>query len=152
MKKLTTSERLNQIMNERNIKQVDILEACKPYCKKYNVKLSKSDLSQYVSGTTIPRQDKLTILSFALKVNEVWLMGYDVPSEFGAFEKNGTEKDKTDLQNMIETQYGETSWQMFQQYHQLDLEDKAEIRGEIKAMLKSEKYAIQKEYANEQMR
>ena len=40
---------------------------------------------------------------------------------------------------------------MFQQYHQLDLEDKAEIRGEIKAMLKSEKYAIQKEYANEQI-
>lgn len=138
-------------MELKDLKQKDILEACKPYCKQYDVKFNKSDISQYVSGKTKPNQDKLFVLSQALQVNVAWLMGYDVPPELGAFEKNGTEKDKTDLQNMIETQYGETSWQMFQQYHQLDLEDKAEIRGEIKAMLKSEKYAMQKEYANEQI-
>ena len=44
--KSTLADRLKQIMRERNIKQVDILEACKPYCKKYGVKLEKNDLSQ----------------------------------------------------------------------------------------------------------
>jgi len=77
--KTTTADRLKQIMHERNIKQVDILELCQPYCKKYNEKLGKSLLSQYISGSVVPGQNKLTILGLALNVNEVWLMGYDVP-------------------------------------------------------------------------
>ena len=81
MKSSSTSERLKQIMQERNLKQVDILEACQPYCKKYGVKLKKNDLSQYVSGKVTPKQNKLSILGMALNVNEVWLMGYDVPKE-----------------------------------------------------------------------
>ncbi len=81
MEKATTAERLRQIMQERNLKQVDILELCKPYCKKYNEKLGKSILSQYLSGSVIPGQSKLTILGLALNVNEVWLMGYDVQKE-----------------------------------------------------------------------
>ena len=46
MKKFTTADRLKQIMGERGLKQVDILEACKPYCEKYHVQLKKNDLSQ----------------------------------------------------------------------------------------------------------
>ena len=34
MKELTTADRLKQIMSERGLKQVDILEACKPYCER----------------------------------------------------------------------------------------------------------------------
>lgn len=41
--------------------------------------MNKSDLSQYVSGKVEPNQDKLFVLGNALKVNEAWLMGYDVP-------------------------------------------------------------------------
>ena len=48
MKKFTTADRLKEIMTKKKIKQVDILEACKPFCEKYNVKLKKNDLSQYV--------------------------------------------------------------------------------------------------------
>lgn len=81
MKKYSTSDRLKQIMNEQNLKQVDILEKAKPYCLKYNVKLGKSDLSQYISGRNNPAQKKLTILGLALNVNEAWLMGFDVPME-----------------------------------------------------------------------
>lgn len=81
MKAYKTNQRLKQIMEERNLRQVDILRAAEPYCKKYNIKLGKNDLSQYVSGKVEPGQDKLTILSFALNVSETWLMGYDVPME-----------------------------------------------------------------------
>ncbi len=66
-------------MNKKGLRQVDILNFCKPYSKKYNVKFNKSDISQYISGKTEPSQDKLYILSLALNVNPVWLMGYDVP-------------------------------------------------------------------------
>lgn len=81
MKKSNTSERLKQIMKDRNLRQVDILEKAKPYCDKYNIRLGRNDLSQYVSGKVIPGQDKLTILGLALNVTETWLMGYDVPQE-----------------------------------------------------------------------
>ena len=74
-----TSIRLKQIMAERRLKQVDIVNLAKPYCEQYNVKLSKSDLSQFVSGKVEPGQWKLTILGLALDVSEAWLMGLDVP-------------------------------------------------------------------------
>lgn len=81
MKKHTTSDRLKQIMKARNLRQVDILEAAEPYCKKYGVKLEKNALSQYVSGKVEPGQEKLSILGMALGISEAWLMGYDVPME-----------------------------------------------------------------------
>lgn len=79
MVKANTAARLKEIMVERNIKQVDILRAAKPFCEKYGVKLAKNDLSQYVNGKVEPGQEKLTILGLALNVSEAWLMGFDVP-------------------------------------------------------------------------
>lgn len=81
MKNYSTAQRLKQVMDARNMRQVDILAAAKPFCDKYGVKLGKNDLSQYVSGKVEPRQDKLTILGLALGVSEAWLMGYDVSME-----------------------------------------------------------------------
>lgn len=84
MKNATPSDRLRQIMKEQHLKQVDILNLARPLCEKHQVKLNKSDLSQYVSGKVVPGQDKLFILSAILGVNEAWLMGYDVPKEIDA--------------------------------------------------------------------
>lgn len=77
MKKYNTAQRLKQIMDERNLKQVDILNLCKPFEKKYGVRIQKSDISQYVNGTIEPRQYKLFVLSKALGVKEAWLMGFE---------------------------------------------------------------------------
>lgn len=79
MKKTTTSERLKCLMSERQLRQVDILNLCKPYCEKYNVKVDKNHISQYINGKAEPRQDKLSILAMALDVDEAWLIGFDVP-------------------------------------------------------------------------
>lgn len=76
--KENTSDRLKQLMNERKLKQVDILNLSLPYCKKYNIKMNKSDISQYVSGKVEPSQEKLVVLGMALNVSEAWLMGLDV--------------------------------------------------------------------------
>lgn len=76
-----TATRLKQIMRERNLRQVDIIRLAEPYCKEYKLKLTKSDMSQFVSGKVEPGQWKLVILGKALNVSEAWLMGYDVPME-----------------------------------------------------------------------
>lgn len=68
-------------MNDRNLKQVDILELARPYCERLDVKLTKSDLSQYISGKVEPGSKKISILGMALNINEAWLMGYDVSME-----------------------------------------------------------------------
>lgn len=79
--KESTASRLQYIMQQRNLRQIDILEACMPYCQRYNIKMNKSDISQYVSGKVEPNQNKLFILGQALNVNESWLMGFDVPMD-----------------------------------------------------------------------
>ena len=79
MKDATTSNRLKEVLKQRNLKQIELLRLCEPYCQKHNVKMGRNDISQYVSGKVQPKQDKLTILGLALNVSEVWLMGYDVP-------------------------------------------------------------------------
>ncbi|WP_308556184.1 S24 family peptidase [uncultured Lactobacillus sp.] len=76
--KNTTAERLKQLMSERNLKQVDILNMSKPFQKSLDISMGKSTLSQYVSGKQSPDQPRLYLLAKTLNVSEPWLMGFDV--------------------------------------------------------------------------
>lgn len=76
--RVTTADRLRQIMSERGIKQADIVRMCEPYAAKCRTRIGRNDLSQYLSGKCEPGQLKLYVLGKALNVNEVWLMGFDV--------------------------------------------------------------------------
>lgn len=89
MKKYTTSDRLKQLMQERGLRQADILEKCKPFSIKYGEKpMTRPALSQYVSGKVQPKQTSLFILAKALDVPEAWLMGFDdVPCERTGYQK-----------------------------------------------------------------
>lgn len=78
MERSSTAKRLRQIMSERNLRQVDILEKSKPFQKQLGVKMGRSALSQYVTGKSKPDDKKLYLLSKTLNVSEAWLMGYDV--------------------------------------------------------------------------
>ncbi|MEE0332438.1 aminotransferase class I/II-fold pyridoxal phosphate-dependent enzyme [Bifidobacterium angulatum] len=69
--------RLNKIMALRGMKQIDFVHEA----ERYDVKLGKSHMSQYVSGKTVPRSDIAHFLAAVLRVNEQWLMGEDVPME-----------------------------------------------------------------------
>lgn len=46
-------------------------------CKKTNI--PKSAMSQYLSGSFKPKDNRTYLLAKALDVDEAWLMGYDVP-------------------------------------------------------------------------
>ena len=68
----TFQQRFNEALQIRDIKPVDIAK---------RTGISESTISQYRSGYAKPKQDKLAILSNALHVNPVWLMGLNVPME-----------------------------------------------------------------------
>lgn len=106
MKSENTSMRLKKIMSDRNLRQIDILELCKPYCQKYQIKLGRNDLSQYVSGKVEPGQRKLTILGLALNVSEAWLMGFDVPMERDSYNKQW-DKEAAQFSDSINSFYME---------------------------------------------
>ena len=75
----TSTERINQIMKERKLRQIDVLNVAKPFQQKYNIKFSKSHLSQYVNGKSNPDNEKIFLLSKVFGVTEAWLLGYNVP-------------------------------------------------------------------------
>ena len=75
----TSTERINHIMKEKKLRQIDVLNLAKPFQQKYNIKFSKSHLSQYVNGKSNPDNEKIFLLSKVFGVTEAWLLGYNVP-------------------------------------------------------------------------
>ncbi len=67
------SERFGSTLKEKNIKQIDLLRMA----DEQGVRLSKSGLSQYVSGKSAPRTDMLRFLADSLGVDPAWLSGED---------------------------------------------------------------------------
>ena len=63
------AERLREAMKASGLKQVDLLRQAEIQ----GVKLGKSQLSQYVSGKTMPRKSTLNFLAQALDVAADWL-------------------------------------------------------------------------------
>lgn len=64
------NERLVQAMSQRNINQSQLVKM---------TGINKGALSSYVNGRYEPKQSNTYLLAKALRVNEAWLMGYDVP-------------------------------------------------------------------------
>lgn len=70
MVRTTFSKRLGEALEAKGLKQVDLLRIAEQRGRK----LGKSQLSQYLSGKTVPRQDMLAFLAEALEVSEEWLV------------------------------------------------------------------------------
>ena len=101
MRKYETADRIRQLMEEKNWKQVDIFNNSKPYQEKLGVKLGKSAISQYVNGVQAPDQRRLALLALTFNVSEAWLMGYDVPREREVTAETGY--SETDLRKLAES-------------------------------------------------
>lgn len=63
-------------------------------------------------------------------------MGFDVPMK----KSNSTSSHN----NTLTSEYSSSTLEMIKMYEELDIEDRAEIRGTIKGMLKAEKYTTTK--------
>ncbi|MBR5199240.1 MAG: helix-turn-helix domain-containing protein [Bacteroidales bacterium] len=68
-------------------------------CEK--TKISKSVLSEYISGVYEPKQDRILILSQALNVDPVWLMGFDVPMEIDNKKDAPSEANLTESERVV---------------------------------------------------
>lgn len=95
------------------------------------VGVSKQTIQKYESGiiTNIP-SDKIEKIAIALGVTPAYLMGW--------------EEEKKELINNISENLTKDEKEVLSLYKELDIEDRAEIRGTIKGMLKSEKYETSK--------
>lgn len=72
VKNATTSERLQELMKEKNMKQADLARA---------TGISRGAVSNYVLGRYEPKSDIINKFAKALNCSEMWLWGYDVPKE-----------------------------------------------------------------------
>ena len=82
------SKRIKEAMNIRNLKQIDIVK---------QTGINKGALSSYIKGSYLPKDSNLEKLSQVLKVNKMWLLGYDVPMEDNLDENKIIVTDKNSL-------------------------------------------------------
>ena len=92
----TFQRRLQKALNSRNMKSVELHE---------KTGISESLLSKYLSGNAIARQRKISLISEALNVNPVWLMGYDVPMEEMKIDKLGNPVAEVPLLGTVKAGY-----------------------------------------------
>ena len=78
-------DRLKIAMAAMEMRPVDL-------CKKTGLK--DSTISQYMSGYSEPKTDKLCLLANALDVSPTWLMGIDVPMTTKINERGLTSFEK----------------------------------------------------------
>ena len=71
------STRLRDALNFRDMTQSEL-------CRLSDT--PKSSMSQYLSGRNQPKQDRIYTFATILRVNPVWLLGYNVDREFSALE------------------------------------------------------------------
>lgn len=76
MNKVSFRERFRQALEIRNMKAVDISE---------KTGISQSTLSQYLSGYSTPKPDRLGLIADALDVDYAWLLGFRVPMNAMSF-------------------------------------------------------------------
>lgn len=83
--RVESSKRLRQILDEKGIKQIELVEMCKPYAWKTEdgktIEVNKYDVNQYLSGRYGPDTFKAAIIGQALGLNPLWIMGLPVPKQ-----------------------------------------------------------------------
>lgn len=85
------SVRISKALSIRGMKQSELCE---------KTKIPKSAISQYVSGSFEPKQDRLFLIAQALDVDPVWLMGFDVPMEKEK-KKYPSEQQLTEVEKLM---------------------------------------------------
>lgn len=106
---------------------------------------SRSTINKIELGINDVPQSKIKAIAEALGVCVSELLCWDEMDKQHDTKKIQTELEQIELEEMISKHYGESTREAVSLYVQLDSDDKGEIRGEMKQMLKANKYAIKKE-------
>ncbi len=109
----TFRERLQEGMNLRNMKQVDLAK---------RTGMSASRISHYMNGRWEAKQDALYKIAKALHVNEAWLMGHDVPMERSFSQRESDISKEITTIEQIQFCFGEDAVTLLQKFLELNQE------------------------------
>ena len=84
-------DRLKKALSIRNMKPIELSE---------KTGIPKSAISQYMSGYTKPKQDRIYLISKALNISESWLLGYNVDFERSS-DSTLTKHDERDIEKIL---------------------------------------------------
>ena len=112
---------------------------------------ARSSIQKIESGKSDLPASKIRILAEVLNIPIEKLMGWDhkepTEEDLQEWEKKynpgGKLAAEVNILEEIQKQHGKTASEAFGLYTQLDSDDQGEIRGEMKHMLKSDKYSTQ---------
>lgn len=91
----TFGERLKEIMKIRNVRAVDITNHCG---------IAASQVSHYLKDDYSPKQPTIIKLARYLRVNEVWLIGYDCDMERYTQTYDGTMKEINEMLEVLDNE------------------------------------------------
>ena len=74
--------RFREALEQKKMKQIELVRLAEAQ----GIKLGKSQLSQYLSGKTLPRKDMLQFLASVLEKDAAWLLGKETTSMKGSDE------------------------------------------------------------------
>ena len=72
-------DRLKELLEMRNMKQIDLVKLTQENAKTYGKALTRSMVSRYLSGEYEPNSSNIVMIAELLDVSEAWLLGFDVP-------------------------------------------------------------------------
>ena len=138
---LTIGSRIRNRREELNLSQDEL-------AKRLGYK-SRSSINKIELDQRNLTQSKIKAIADALETTPAYIMGWeelDQTVDLKKLQKEVSEAAVT--MKMIEKQYGSSTLEAFNLYVQLDIEDRAEIRGEMKRILKGDTYSIKEESKN----
>lgn len=93
VKTSSTSLRLQEIMNKKQLKQADLARM---------TGISRGAISNYVLGRYEPKSDVISKFAKSLNCSEIWLWGYDVPMERASTKATNTIEVTEDEQKLLD--------------------------------------------------
>lgn len=142
---------MNNIYKEFGKRLAELRKAQKLTQSEVAAKLNtvQSTYSGYELGTRKVTIDTIIALANFFDVSPDYLiLGGSLLSNNRNGERHSQVSGRKAIVDMIKEQYGKTTCEAFSMYVQLDSDDQGEIRGEMKHMLRSEKYLVQEELRN----
>ena len=127
--KVKFAKRLKEAMERVGMNQVEL-------SRKSGI--TKSGITQYVSGKYEAKQEALYLIAKALDVNEAWLMGHDVPKE-----RNITESDlsvEVRLLDQISLRFGKSAVQALSILNELNEDGQKKALSALEDLSEIPKY------------
>lgn len=151
-------ERLKLLRAEKDLSQQALADQISLYLGG-SKSCSKSSINMYERGQREPGLELLEAFADFFNVDMDYLLGKsDIPNRLlwlDSIDKStDLEKLRQDIANedqaeeLIVAQYGKDVWDALCIYIQLDMEDRAEIRGMMKGLFRNDKYSTQEGLRN----